>query len=348
MSRSIAICFGVLYLILSARVEVFSQLRQDSSLVFVHLIYPVLVNLTTDTTLKTPEIAAERSRKKTEMQKQVSRPPDFTNTFIYDFFFTVNAIAFENRQTSDQHDELNFYYNTTINDIFRTKYFTYRAYMFNEYGLKYYIDSLTTKGQDRHEVRNSVQIPLKKFLKVSAGFTVKTQLWKQYLYNIDTGTGDINRSLYTAYFSPGYILYTGGISFNFLKNASVDIGIAGGTTTKIKNQHIFEDRKAERLYGLERGERKRFVYSFNVLLNVPPQMLTKHIGWECHALVSSEKEQIGRLKGYKVDATNVLHYMFLKNLRISLRTTMQYDEKVNDKIFMMNMLSIGFYLFNKL
>ena len=77
-------------------------------------------------------------------------------------------------------------------------------------------------------------------------------------------------------------------------------------------------------------------------------MLTKKLGWECNAIIMADKEQLGRLKGYTLDVNNAFHYFFLKNLRVSLRTVIKYDEQVNKKIYVMNMVSLGFYLFNKL
>lgn len=301
-----------------------------------------------DTNAHCDVVADSLASRKVIKPFEPDRPPDFINTFIYDFFTTLNAVTYENEQSSTQHDELNFYYNTTINNIFKTKYFTIRSYMFNEFGIRYFIDSITNKAQDQHEVRNNVQIPLKKNLKLNLGFTVKTQLWRHFEYRPDSSGNGLQRYLYTDYFSPGYMLYTCGFSLSFMRNAVLDIGLVGGKTTKIKNQNIFDDRRATTLYGLQKGETKKFNYGINVQLNVPPQKIGKHFGWECYTTAFVTKEQIGRLKGYTIDATNVFHYLFLKNLRVTLRTTVKYDELLSDKIFMMNMLSVGFYLSNKL
>lgn len=274
--------------------------------------------------------------------------PIFENVFIYDFFTTVNALHYENAQTDEQKNELNFYYNITLNNAFKTKYFTLRSYFFNEYGAKHYFDSLTIKGQDNFQIRNVLQVRLLKALKMQIGVTGKSQLWKTYNYRLTDSAGAQSRYLFSDYFSPGYITYSCGITYSFLRNATLDIGLVGGKITKIRNQEIFDERNQKKLYGLDKGERKKASYGISLVLNVPPRRISKNIGWECNGNVYADKEQIGRLQGYSFEAMNVLHYIFLKNLRISLRTHIKYDEQVAASVYMMNMLSVGFYLSNKI
>lgn len=274
--------------------------------------------------------------------------PLFENVFIYDFFTTINALHYENSRTGDQRNELNFYYNITLNNHFKTKYLSLRSYFFNEYGVKHFFDSVTIKGQDDVQIRNVLEIKLvNKKLKAQIGAIARSQFWRTYSYRLNSQNEE-ERYLYTDYFSPGYITYSCGLSYSFMKNATLDIGIVGGKTTKIRNQEIFDERKQTILYGLEKGERKKVTYGLTLVLNVPPRKLSKHIGWECTGNLYADKDQLGRLQGYTYEAMNVLHYMFLKNLRLSLRTHIKYDEAINNRVFMMNMISIGFYISNKI
>jgi hypothetical protein len=291
---------------------------------------------------------AKKDSSLTQPEAAAAFVPDLTNTFIYDFFTTANALYYENSQLEQEKNELNFYYNLTINNIFKAKYFTLRSYLFNEYGMRYFPDSIAIKGQDAFQIKNTLQIPVRKTLKVQVGITVKSQLWSTYDYRYIDSTQENQKYLYSSYFSPGYFIYSAGFTYNFLKNATLDIGLAGGKTTKIRNQRIFEDREVSRLYGLGRGEKKKVTYGVNLQLNVPPRKLNRNFGWECHAAIYADKEQLGRVKGYTADVMNVFHYIFLQNLRISLRTQILYDENVNEKVFMMNTISIGFYLSNNI
>ena len=294
-----------------------------------------------DTTSKRPDTQAGPDLSKLE--------PIFENVFIYDFFTTANVIDYENAVSAEQKDELNFYYNVTLNNFFKTKYFTIRSYFFNEYGIKYFFDSVTTKGPDNFQTTNALQFQLvKKYLRLQLGVTSKSQFWKTYNYRTVDSLDKEERYLYSDYFSPGYVLYSFGVSYRFLKNATVDIGIIGGRTTKIRNQAIFDERQTVSLYGLKKGEHKKESYGLHIAWNIPPRRLTKHFGWESTGSIYADKEQIGRLQGYSYQLMNVFHYMFLKNLRISLRTSLKYDERISAKTTVVNMLSVGFYLSNKI
>jgi hypothetical protein len=273
--------------------------------------------------------------------------PIFENIFIYDFFTTVNALHYENERTKEQKDELNFYYNVTLNNHFQTKYFGIRSYLFNEYGVKHFFDSVTIKGQDNFQIRNVIDFQIiKRRLRLQVGLTIKTQLWKTYNYQSDSNQSQ--RYLYTDYLSPGYFNYAMGISWKFMKNATLDLGLVGGKTTKIRNQQIFDDRRQKQLYGLTKGESKKVSYGLSLVVNVPPRKLTKHIGWEFTGSLYTDKEQMGFADLYNYNVMNVMHYMFLKNLRVSLRTEVIYDHRISPKVFLSNMISIGFYLSNKI
>ena len=283
-----------------------------------------------------------------EMADLSGLEPLFENVFIYDFFTTLNALHYEHARTSDQRNELNIYYNLTLNNQFRTKFVTLRSYFFNEYGTRHFFDSLTIKGPDNFQIRNVLEVKLiKNQIRLQLGATGKSQFWRTYNYRKDSLSQD-ERFLYSDYFSPGYITYSLGLSYRFLRNATLDLGLVGGKTTKIRNQEIFETRREKRLYGMNKGERKKDSHGLNITLNVPPRKLSKHIGWEFHGVLFADKEQLGRLAGYTYNMMNVWHYMFLKNLRLSLRTQLAYDEHIDHRVFMMNMFSIGFYLSNKI
>jgi hypothetical protein len=77
-------------------------------------------------------------------------------------------------------------------------------------------------------------------------------------------------------------------------------------------------------------------------------LVLKHFGWEASANIFAPKAAIGRLKSYTAESSVVLHYMFLKHMRLSLRSQMQYDESIQQQVFMANWLSLGFYVSNKL
>ena len=288
--------------------------------------------------------SGNHTAKKKKTLNGIDDPKEFINILICDLYTTANVLHYDNALTADQKNELNFYYNFTINNSLKTKYFTLRTYIFNEYGVRHYLDSITTKGQDKYTIKNTLQVQLTPGLKILFAASVQSQLWPTYQYP----PGGRDRILYTSYFSPGYMNFSSGASFKLLKGGTLDLGIIGGKITKIRKQQIYDERGVSKLYGIGKDERKAVDYGLSLHFNVPPQHFNKHFVWECYLDGYAPKNQIGRLKGYTLDAMNVFHYICFKNVRLSFRTFATYDENVSSKLFLSNMLSIGFYLTNEI
>ena len=299
-----------------------------------------------DTICRSVEIVGDTLPRKIQLHA-TKREPDVINTLVLDFFTTIHAVKYENGIESSQIPQINAYYNISINNWAKTKHFSLRTFIYNEYGFRHYFDSLTIKTEDNFRFRNNIQIGLYKRISLQGGLEVRTQLWKKWEQRTDTGQVK-TRYLYTDYNSPGYSIYSLGAGINFLEGAAAYLGLIGGKITRIRNQQIFDDRGSQKLYGIKKGERRKIEWGVNLTVSVPPQLFLKHFGWEASATVFAPKAAIGRVKSYTAECNAVLHYMFLKHMRLSLRTQMQYDELIQPRIFVANWLSLGFYLSNRL
>lgn len=273
---------------------------------------------------------------------------DLTNIFIYDFFTSFSLLNFQNAIDNEQKNQLNFYYNGTINNTLKAKKFTYKFFLFNEYGFKHFIDSTTIKNQDAFTVRNTMQIPfLHRSLLFNISFDIKSQLW--HAYNVRQSlSGNTERYLYTDYFSPGYKIFSMGLSFITKHAINIDIGIVGGKITKIRNDNLYETRKSTILYGVERGEVKKTDFGINIAINAPMRNLKRNIAWECNAIIFALKSDVFVLNAYTFDINNAFHFLFLKHLRLSVRTQIKYDKNIQSSIYSMNTFTLGFYINNKL
>jgi len=285
------------------------------------------------------------------LQEQTSRAAvkeaDIINILVLDFFTTINVIKYEHEIESSQIPQLNSYYNITVNNVGKTRYFSLRTFIYNEYGFRHYFDSVTVKTEDNFRFRNNIQVPLSPKFMLQAGIEQKTQLWRKWEQRQDTMQANV-RYLYTDYYSPGYTIYSLGAGLNFLEGAAVYLGLVGGKITRIRNQRIFDDRGVSKLYGITKGERRIVEWGVNMLVSIPPQLLSRHVGWELSASLFAPRTAISRVRSYTAESSSVIHYMFLKHMRLSLRTQVQYDEAVQEKVFVANHLSLGFYLSNKL
>lgn len=266
---------------------------------------------------------------------------------MIDFFTTFTGISYINGLTSNEKNNLYLYYNLTINNKVKSGKFSMTNYYFTEFGLRDYADSVTSISEDQYCFKNSVSFQFwkSKFaLNISANS--KSQYFRHYEYKEDSAGNQI-KYLYTAYLSPGYKNYSGGIKYDVNDSFTIEFGIVNGKMTKIKTQQIFDSRETDKLYGLEKGTTKKSEFGMNLILTATPNEILKNLYFENFSQFNINKSDISHLRYLKADINNAFHYVFLKHFRVTLRTICQYDLTISPRMKVINNLSIGFYLNNK-
>jgi len=265
----------------------------------------------------------------------------------YDFYTTLTA--FHSLNNDDQpNNNLFFYYNVDIKNKITYRNFTWDLYLFNDYGVKHFFDSITIKTQDQLTIKNSVGYPLyKRKYSFTISANTQTKLWKTHqLRTNDRGIQE--RFLYDGFMSPGTIYYAGGISYYASGNAVVMFGLGSSKVTKIRKQSIFEERNETEISGLKKGEYKRSEFGLTCTATVPLQKLSRIIHWEYFCNVYAPINSLKEIKKYTVAVNNVFHVVLLKYVRISWRTKIDYNPLQNEKAIIENQISLGFYLSNHL
>jgi len=266
----------------------------------------------------------------------------------YDFYTTLMA-SFAKNPIDPSMDKSNmyFYYNVTLNNRLQLKKVRINTYLFNEFGKRFYLDSINTVSEDLYYFKNTLNYPLlgKDNINLNFMINIKSQLWEHYDYTLDSLDRAV-RYLYSSYYTPGYMLFSGGLGYSFWEGCAIDFGIAGGKITKIKNQRIFEERGTDVLYGVEKGNKRKVVFGLNLQVNIMPKIINKHLAWENYTQLFIPNQHLGEVKYYTLDFNNAIHYLFLKYMRISLRTTINHDLDIQDKPQIINQITVGFYLSN--
>jgi hypothetical protein len=127
---------------------------------------------------------------------------------------------------------LYYYYCLNFRNDIKVGKLTLRSYFFNEFGIRKYKDSISAISEDMYNFRNSLLIPVGiKKLRLQVGISSKSQFWKHYDYREDNG-GGLERYLFSSYLSPGYTYYTGGVSYSFWEQSSVELGLIGAQTVE--------------------------------------------------------------------------------------------------------------------
>ena len=265
-----------------------------------------------------------------------------------DFYTTLNGSKTINAVGEQLKNNLYVYYNLTIQNRIKVGKVKFNTYYFNEFGLRNFKDSIITISEDLYNLKNSVSIPIQQSrFAINFSINSKSQFWKHYTFKKDSNNKYV-KSLYTAYLSPGYTVYSGGIRYNFWDRSSIEIGLASGRTTKILNQDIFKERKASKLYGLENGELRKTVLGFQIIITIATKKLFKNCYLEQFSQVFMNKDSLPIIRSYNVDVNNAFHYLLLKYIRFSFRTKFFYDRTVYEKPTVVQQFSIGFYLNNQL
>jgi hypothetical protein len=286
--------------------------------------------------------------RKTSIKREY-KPSDYLLYYVYNYDFyttfiaqqTINAID----PTSDR-SNIYFYYNATFNSRVNVKKIRWNFYLFNEYGKKKYFDSISVKTDDLYYFKNSLNYTFAKDkIAITTMMNVKSQFWKTFDYKEDT-SGTWQRYTYASYFSPGYILYSAGMTYNFWESSTIELGLVSGKITKIKNQEIFEERDAEKLYGIEKGQKQKIQYGLNLQVNIVAKKFGKHFIWEHYSQLYIPNEHLGDVSFMTFEMNNAFHFMFMKYMRLSLRTKINYDQNIQERPQIINQFSVGFYLSN--
>jgi hypothetical protein len=265
-----------------------------------------------------------------------------------DFYTTLSWHTTKHSPDPILRNNFYFYYNTTFQNRIQLKKVRISTYFFNEFGLRRYADSVMAVTEDMFTLKNSISYGLgKSRLSLNLGATTRSQFWKHYTYK-GSMNQQLQRFLFSDYLSPGHTLYAGGIRVSFWSRSSIDVGLAGARTTVIRNQQIFQDRRANRLYGLESGRKKITQIGFNMVVNIANQKLLKNLYWEHFSQGFISKDSLRVPESCTIDLNNAVHYLFLKYVRVSIRTHLVYDRTVQRYPTWMQQFSVGFYLNNKM
>lgn len=263
-----------------------------------------------------------------------------------DFYTTIMAHLITNPIYEEDKSHLYYYYCLNFRNDIKVGKLTLRSYFFNEFGIRKYKDSISAISEDMYNFRNSLLIPVGiKKLRLQVGISSKSQFWKHYDYREDNG-GGLERYLFSSYLSPGYTYYTGGVSYSFWEQSSVELGLIGAQTVKIKNQKLFDERQSDRLYGLHSGQKKKTEFGFQLITNIPPYKILPKTYVEHQSLIFVSHKNVGYLNKYAIDINHAFHYFIFRYFRLSLRVKMLYEEAISHRIHMIHQFTIGYYLNN--
>lgn len=265
-----------------------------------------------------------------------------------DFFSAFTAIHIVNGSSTNDKSNIHLYYNFTGDNRIKISNYSITNYFNTELGVKVYVDSFAIISEDSYTFKNDFSYVIKNSkLALNMSFTSRSQFFRHYDYRSDT-TGYSVRFLNTSFLSPGYILYSSGIKILFNNYLNIEFGLVSAQKIKIRNQQLFDSRMSENLYGLSKGDRQKIDFGFSMTFISTLHQIHKNVYWENFSQFSVNRQNIKYLKFYQCNINNAFHYCFLKYLRLTLRSKITYDYNNSLKPRVINSLTFGFYLNNRL
>lgn len=299
-----------------------------------------------DTVIYTPAPRVEAPIQKSDSLK-IAR-----NTYHwvlhYDFFTTLSLFHFINSAQESELNHIFYYYNLDVKSNIKFRGLRYDFYLFTDYGARHYFDSTTIKAQDQLTLKNSIYYPIyKKKLCLSLTANTRTKVFNTYMYRLNA-LDQQERYLYDGFMSPGTIFYSGGLTYEMKGNSTIQLGLGSSKVTKIRNQNIFDTREVQKIQGIEKGTRKRKELGVTLNATVPMQHLSKTFHWEFFGNAFMPMDSLKKPRAYTLEVNNVFHATFLKYVRLSWRTKIDYNQLVAKKPSIQNQITLGFYLTNHL
>ena len=303
--------------------------------------------------LQTPSVSTSQTlytssntAKPNIIEKNILEKYSYHWVMYYDYFTTLTATHYIHSSLTSEVNHIYYYYNIDIKNNIEFRKLKWDLYLFNDYGVRYFMDSLTLKTQDQFNLKNTLCLPLwQNILSLSLSANTQTQLFNTHQYRYDS-LGQLQRYLYDGYMSPGVIIYSGGITYQDKRNILLSLGLGSSKVTKIKNQKIFETRNEETISGLSKGKIKESIFGITLTATVPMQHLNQKIHWEFYGNAFAPMLHLKQLKEYTLEINNVIHLLVFRRGRLSLRTKLAYNKTVQPWMSVQNQLSLGFYLNN--
>lgn len=270
---------------------------------------------------------------------------EFENNFRLDFFLTLHgSLAINQPDQSGWKNLFQSYYNLTIQDRFQLGITEIRFNLFHEWGYLWK-DKQGQHKEDLLQYSLDLLIGNSGRWKWSGNFQSKSQLFNHYQIKDNS---DPKRYLESSYFTPGYLSMGAGMSYLWKQGGKVELALLGGQVTKMKNLKVYEERESNELLGIKQGQKMKLNLGIGLQFQQPIRKLSKQIYWENQSRVSLRSFKNPIRNSTVFDIQNAFYFLTFKYLRIGLRSVVQYNPDLSEKIMTSQLILFGFYLSNKL
>ena len=204
-------------------------------------------------------------------------------------------------------------------------------------GFQLLFDSLCRVESDESLLRTRIEYRFPKGPGLTLDSELSTRLLNGYDYSVND-SGHITRTLNSSFLTPFTWNMSLGLTFQIRKIGSVMTGISGFRLTCLRDTSVFSEQGTGMYLGVRRGSDHLLEYGLSCRFQAD-RIFWKIVRWNCDMML---------FKGYRKPADlnlkNLLEVRPVKFFVISLQSRICYEEDISDKLFVENILSVGFNL----
>ena len=262
--------------------------------------------------------------------------PRFTQKLEYSFTFS-NAI-FTN--WSHENNTNQFFLQQNVKylcQLGNERTFHFSNCLTHDLGFQYFFDSLMKVNLDENTLTTIIETQIGNRLSVVVSSVLATRILKGFDYCVND-SGQEMKILNSSFLTPLIGTFSAGFGIDWKNLGSITIGISSARLTYLKNTQIFKIRNVKEFYGVPEGKNHRFEYGISLRFIAAKEFL-KRVSWDCDLLLFKDYHA-------PVDVTfkNLIGLKINKFLKTSIQTRILYEEKVNKKLQLENLISVGFYI----
>ena len=206
-----------------------------------------------------------------------------------------------------------------------------------EYGYQKFLDSLFIKNVDEFVLSCNLSLKFSPSLSFKITGTTNSQVSPSY--DIYTDSGSIVKEKISGFLAPGYLRGSASINYRLWKGSYINLGIAKGKITFVRDQQLYDIRRRDKLFGVEKGKKYLAEYGWGGQLKIYKKIGDHFIvESSCSYFMNKEKPKLGDL-----DISHKISLIVNKYIKTVITTRIIYDEDIIVRTQWQQQLLVGYY-----
>jgi hypothetical protein len=203
-------------------------------------------------------------------------------------------------------------------------------------GFRLFFDSITYIHTDDNVLTTRINVRMARILAATFCSDLSTGIFNHFEYR-DDGKGTRIKICTGSFLTPMVWTLSAGLGLQLKAFGTLNFGISSARLTFLADRSVFDLPDLLEFHGVPRDRNHVFEYGLSLGLMISRTILNT-VHWDFDLKLFKEYRSPA-----DITVENNLNIRFLKFLNAGLKTRVLYDEEVNKKVQMENILSMGFF-----